>query len=54
MIFFATWKVGNEDRCKRFYTVDQLFEWLQEMKANSGWPEQLCIFKAEAIFDGSM
>ena len=54
MFWFATWKTSDgADHCQRFSTPDQLWEWLGKYHAQTGeYPQQLCVFKGECVFDG--
>ncbi len=41
-------------RCEFFFDEAGLWKWLQDWRgANGSWPKNLCVFKAECVFDAS-
>lgn len=52
MYWFVEWDEENGRKSKGFYTVEKMFEWIQEYFGNHGkMPQKLCVFKAECVCD---
>jgi hypothetical protein len=54
MFYFATYKTESGDKIEKFITIAEYFRWLQDFWNKCGiLPKNLCVFKAECVFDGS-
>lgn len=54
MMWFLSYGPKGFKRIVEFHTPEKLFAWLQEHNSENGdWPTNLCVFKAECVFDGS-